>query len=77
MARLRVDRGDDPIFGDPPGHPPRPWPIARLDVLTGDQRQQRHRLGLLRVQLQVGHSVEHGQRVVDLELPRSGGHMNA
>jgi hypothetical protein len=65
MARLRVDRGDDPVVGDPPGDPPRPGPLARFDVLAGDQRQQRDRLGLLGVQLQGADRLEHGQRVVD------------
>ena len=41
------------------------WPLARLDVLAGDQRQQRDRLALLGGKLDIGHSVEHGQRIVD------------
>jgi hypothetical protein len=65
MAGLRIDGGDDPVLGDPAGDPPGPGPLARLDVLAGHQRQQRHRLGLLSAQLQVSHRVEHGQRVVD------------
>jgi len=65
MARLRVDGGDHPILGDPPSDPPRPWLIARLDVLTGDQRQQRDRLGRLAVQLHVVDHPKQGQRVVD------------
>ena len=65
MARLGVDGGDDPVWGDPPGDPPGPWPLAWLDVLACHQRQQRDRLGLLGVVLQVGDRVECGQRVVD------------
>jgi len=33
--------------------------------LAGDQRQQRHRLGLLIVQVNLGHCPEHGRGVVD------------
>jgi hypothetical protein len=65
MAGLRIDRGDHPVGGDPAGDPPASRPLARLHVLAGDQRQQRDRLGLLGAQLDIGHSVEHGQRVVD------------
>jgi hypothetical protein len=65
VARLRVDGGDDPVFGDPAGDPPRAGPLARLDVLACHQRQQRDRLGLLVVQPQVGDRLQHGQRVVD------------
>jgi hypothetical protein len=53
------------VAGDPPGDPEGPRPLARLHVLAGDQRQQRHRLGLPGAQLGVGHRREHGQRVVD------------
>jgi hypothetical protein len=65
MAGLGVDDRDHPLGGDLAGDPPASRPLTRLDVLAGDQRQQRHRLGLLLTQLQVGHRVEHGQGVVD------------
>jgi hypothetical protein len=46
---LGVDGGDHPVFGDLAGDPPSPiGPVAALgglDVLPGDQRQQRHRRG--------------------------------
>ncbi len=50
---LRVDGGDHPVRGDPAGDAPPPvgavGALGRLDVLPGDQRQQRHRLrGLAR-----------------------------
>src|SRR5215216_3223059 len=41
VASLRVDGGDHPVVGDLGGDPPAPWPLAGLDVLAGDQRQQR------------------------------------
>jgi hypothetical protein len=65
MAGLGVDGGDHSVLGDPAGDPPRSGPLAGLDVLAGDQRQQRDRLGLLGVKLDIGHCPEHGQRVVD------------
>jgi hypothetical protein len=65
VPRLRIDGGDHPVLGDPLGDPPAPGPLARLDVLAGDQGQQRRRLGLLSVQLEVGHCREHRQRVTD------------
>jgi uncharacterized Zn-finger protein len=51
---------DHPVCCDSPGDPPRPGPLVWLDVLTGDQRQQRDCLILLGVQLQVGHCGKHG-----------------
>jgi hypothetical protein len=65
MAGLRIDGGDHPVGGDLAGDPPRSRPLAWLDVLAGDQRQQRDRLTLLGAKLDIGHSVEHGQCVVD------------
>jgi hypothetical protein len=65
MAGLRVHNGDHPVGGDLAGDPPASRPLAWLDVLAGDQRQQRDRLGLLGVQFQVSDRFEHGQGVVD------------
>jgi hypothetical protein len=65
MPGLWVDGGDDPIPRDPAGDPPGSWPRARLDVLAGHQRQQRHRLGLLITQLRIGDRRQRHQRVVD------------
>ena len=65
MPGLQVDGGDDPIPCDPPGDPPAPWPLARLNVLAGHQRQQRDRLGLGGVKLDIGQDAEHGQRGID------------
>ena len=42
-----------------------PRPLAWLDVLAGHQRQQRHRLDLLLLQLLVGDHRQQRQRVVD------------
>jgi hypothetical protein len=65
MPGLRVDGGDDPIPGDPTGDLPAPRPLAGLDILAGDQRQQRDRLGLGGVKPDIGQDAEHGQRVID------------
>jgi hypothetical protein len=65
MPCLRVDGGDDPVLGNPPCNPPRPGPLAWLDVLAGDQGQQRDRLGLLGVQIHIRHCRQQRQGVVD------------
>jgi hypothetical protein len=59
MAGLRVHGGDHPIRCDPAGDLPASWPLAWLDVLAGDQGQQRDRLGLLAADLDLGHGREH------------------
>jgi hypothetical protein len=63
MARLGIDRGDDSVLGDLASDPPGARPLAWLDILAGDQRQQRHRLGLLGVQVDLGDRSKHHQRV--------------
>jgi hypothetical protein len=60
-----VDGGDHPVVGDPPCNPPRPGPLARLDVLAGDQCQQRDRLRLPGSKLAILDRRKHRQRVVD------------
>jgi len=64
VARLRIDGGDHPILGDLAGDPPGPRPITRFDILAGHQRQQRDRLGLLIVQVDLADRLEHRQRVI-------------
>jgi hypothetical protein len=53
-----IDSGDHPVRDDLPGDPPPPvgaiTALDRFDVLTGDQRQQRHSLGRPRPQLLLG-----------------------
>jgi hypothetical protein len=65
MAGLRVDGGEHPVVGDLAGDPPASWPLARLNVLAGDQGQQRDRLSLLGLQPAVGDRRQQRQRVVD------------
>jgi hypothetical protein len=65
MARLRVDGGAHPILGNLAGDPPGPRPLARLHILAGNQREQRHRLGLLGGKLDTLHRRQHRQRIVD------------
>jgi hypothetical protein len=74
MAGIRVDDRDDPVRGDGARDAPAPVaPIGALggfDVLTGDQRQQRHRLGLLGLEPLVPGVArfepgQHRERVVD------------
>jgi hypothetical protein len=43
MPRVRVDGGDDPVRGDPPGDPEHPG-LVLLQILTGHASQQRRRL---------------------------------
>jgi hypothetical protein len=69
VPRLRVDGGDHPFRGHPPRDPPPPVgairALNRFDVLPGDQRQQRHRFGRLRVQFLLGQVPEQSVRITD------------
>ena len=50
MPRVRVDGGDDPVRGDPPGYPEHPGRVL-LQVLAGHAGQQRRCLRQRRAQL--------------------------
>ena len=69
VSRLGVDGGDHPVRGHPPGDAPSPVGAIRalggLDILAGDQRQQRHRLGRSWAQFLLGQVPEQSQRVAD------------
>ena len=77
MPGVGVDHRDHPVLGDPAGDPPRPTARRRLvldplDVLTGDQRQQRQRLSLLRIPLEVGKMTEQPVRISDQRIHDRG-----
>ena len=58
MTGLGIDRGDHPIRRDSLGDTPPPVGaigiLDRFDILAGDQRQQRHRLGTAGTEFLVG-----------------------
>ena len=64
MPGIGIDSGDHPVRGDLPGDPPPAvgaiGVLDRFDVLAGDQRQQRHRLGSHGPELLVGQSQQPG-----------------
>ena len=67
---------DHPVRGDPLGDPPPPVgavrSVDRFDVLAGDQRQQRHRLGRLRAEFLLGQVPEQPVRVADQRVDQLG-----
>jgi hypothetical protein len=67
---------DDPIFGDPAGDAPPPvgavGALDRFDVLTSHQRQQRHRLGGLRVEFGFGQVPEQPVGIADQRIGQDG-----
>ena len=69
MPRVRVNGGHHPVAADLAGDPPPPVrPVAalsRLHVLPGDQRQQRHRLRRLLLQISRHECVQDRGRVID------------
>jgi hypothetical protein len=66
---IGVHRGDHPVVGDLAGDPPPPVgavaALGRLDILPGDQRQQRQRGSRLLVHRFVFQRIDERVRVVD------------
>ena len=67
VAGVGIHRGDHPVTGNPLGDAPVPvgaiGAVHGFDVLAGDQRQQRHRLGGPRTEFLLGQMTEQSMRV--------------
>ena len=65
MPRFGVVDRDDAVRRRAPGDPPGALAVSQLDVLVRHQRQQSHRVGLLRGEILVSHGLEDRMGVPD------------